>query len=140
MVLMDEIPKMPPQPCVECGANMVLKRGRLGLFYGCVRYPSCNGLLPALPDGRPRGAPRSRALQRARNEIHIEIARLVKGDVGPTKGRVYEWLADAMSMSPRTCHASKFGVVDASRAVILLRNATPQAIHEWTPQRRKRIQ
>jgi DNA topoisomerase-1 len=32
--------------CPVCGAPMVVRRSRFGkLFYGCSKYPKCNGLL-----------------------------------------------------------------------------------------------
>ena len=30
--------------CPKCGAPMVLRRGRYGQFYGCSRYPDCDGI------------------------------------------------------------------------------------------------
>lgn len=29
--------------CPSCGATMVLRKGKYGLFYGCTRYPYCKG-------------------------------------------------------------------------------------------------
>lgn len=42
------VPALPlPDPatasCPRCHADMVVRRGRRGLFLGCVRYPSCRG-------------------------------------------------------------------------------------------------
>jgi len=34
--------------CPECGAAMVVKRGRFGRFLACSRYPDCKGSLPLL--------------------------------------------------------------------------------------------
>ena len=31
--------------CPKCGAPMVLRRGRYGPFYGCSRYPDCDGIV-----------------------------------------------------------------------------------------------
>jgi DNA topoisomerase-1 len=32
--------------CPNCGAPMVIRRSRYGkLFYGCSKYPKCNGIL-----------------------------------------------------------------------------------------------
>ncbi|MCS7176827.1 MAG: type I DNA topoisomerase [Candidatus Kapabacteria bacterium] len=33
-------------PCPTCGAPMVLRQSRYGAFYGCSRYPECNGTRP----------------------------------------------------------------------------------------------
>jgi DNA topoisomerase-1 len=32
--------------CPECGAAMVMKRGRFGRFLACTRYPECRGTKP----------------------------------------------------------------------------------------------
>lgn len=42
---------MPEVICPKCGAPMVLRTARIGAnagnqFYGCSRYPDCNGTLP----------------------------------------------------------------------------------------------
>ena len=31
--------------CPECGAEMVLKNGKYGEFFGCSKFPKCNGSL-----------------------------------------------------------------------------------------------
>ena len=43
--------------CKECGANMVIKAGRYGLFLGCSKYPECSYTEPFDPiSGRSKGA------------------------------------------------------------------------------------
>lgn len=37
----EEVPS--DEKCPDCGAPMVLKRGRFGRFYACTRYPECKG-------------------------------------------------------------------------------------------------
>jgi DNA topoisomerase-1 len=34
------------EKCPECGADMVMKRGRFGRFLACTRYPDCKGTKP----------------------------------------------------------------------------------------------
>lgn len=36
----------PTISCPECGAPMTIRQGRYGPFWGCTRYPDCNGTLP----------------------------------------------------------------------------------------------
>jgi DNA topoisomerase-1 len=36
--------KLTEKACPKCGAPMVLRRGRYGQFYGCSRYPDCDGI------------------------------------------------------------------------------------------------
>ncbi|MFS1539402.1 MAG: type I DNA topoisomerase [Candidatus Phlomobacter fragariae] len=35
------IKKLPDYFCHKCGHNLVLKRGRFGMFVGCSHYPKC---------------------------------------------------------------------------------------------------
>jgi len=42
-------------PCPKCGSKMVLRRSRTGRFWGCEKYPECDGILPytiGVPCGR----------------------------------------------------------------------------------------
>ncbi len=42
--------------CPECGAAMVMKRGRFGKFLACTRYPECKGTKPlSIGVGLPKG-------------------------------------------------------------------------------------
>ncbi len=34
------------EPCPKCGARMVLRRSRTGRFWGCEKYPECDGIRP----------------------------------------------------------------------------------------------
>jgi len=53
-----ELPAEPPlAECDRCGAPMVLKRGRKGLFLGCSRYPECKGTAPLPKDALPEPVP-----------------------------------------------------------------------------------
>jgi len=40
------------EKCPECGAPMVMKRGRFGRFFACTRYPECKGT-KSIPLGVP---------------------------------------------------------------------------------------
>jgi DNA topoisomerase I len=46
----EEIPT--DEKCPECGAPMVMKRGRFGRFFACTRYPDCKGT-KSVPLGVP---------------------------------------------------------------------------------------
>ena len=46
----EEVPT--DEKCPECGAGMVLKRGRFGRFFACTRYPECKGT-KSVPLGVP---------------------------------------------------------------------------------------
>ena len=42
-------------PCLECGASMMLRESKFGLFYGCSTFPVCRATHGAHKDGRPLG-------------------------------------------------------------------------------------
>ena len=46
----EEVPT--DEKCPECGAAMVMKRGRFGRFFACTRYPECKGT-KSVPLGVP---------------------------------------------------------------------------------------
>jgi DNA topoisomerase-1 len=46
----EEVPT--DEKCPECGAPMVMKRGRFGRFFACTRYPECKGT-KSVPLGVP---------------------------------------------------------------------------------------
>ena len=46
----EEVPT--DEKCPECGAAMVMKRGRFGRFFACTRYPECKGT-KSIPLGVP---------------------------------------------------------------------------------------
>jgi putative DNA topoisomerase len=40
-----------PQPCPECGANLMVRHGKHGPFLGCSTYPACNYIRPLTSQG-----------------------------------------------------------------------------------------
>ena len=51
--------------CPKCGSNMTIKTARASgsQFWGCVRYPTCNGIRNYIPPAKPRGAAPAPATQ-----------------------------------------------------------------------------
>jgi ssDNA-binding Zn-finger/Zn-ribbon topoisomerase 1 len=49
--IIDDSPKRPvkpdyigdPEPCPECGSEMIFRESALGPFWGCSKFPSCRG-------------------------------------------------------------------------------------------------
>jgi hypothetical protein len=85
--------------CAEpgCGGCLRIRRSyRLNKwFYGCEKYPTCNGTLPANEDGAPRGVPRGKKLQAARVAAHDVFDRLWK-DKHCTRKSAYAWLRELL--------------------------------------------
>ena len=114
-------------PCGECGAAMVLRDSRLGLFYGCASFPACRSTHGAHKrTGQPLGIPADRATKAERIAAHALFDRLWKGE-GATMGRreAYAWMATAMGLTVDEAHIGRFG----AEACHLLR----QRVHESFP-------
>lgn len=80
--------------CGECGANMTLKKGEHGKYYGCSQYPQCKATHSAKRDGAPLGIPASIRVRELRKEAHEQAARIW----GPwnsahcRKKEMYDWM------------------------------------------------
>jgi len=57
--------------CPECGAAMVLRVSRHGCFYGCSRYPQCDGTHDGIPATTPP------AIRRVTPLFHLRIIRVL---------------------------------------------------------------
>lgn len=112
--------------CADCGAPMKLRESRYGPFYGCTRYPACEGTHGAHPDGSPLGEPADRETREARMQAHESFDRLwedapklecyspptapdarkkaLKAIRGAARGRAYRWLAWAFDREGEDLH------------------------------------
>ena len=57
-----------PQPCPECGAPLVIRQGKHGIFLGCSAYPSCTYIRPLSSHG-------------------VELQKVLEGSVCPACGQ-----------------------------------------------------
>ena len=69
---MSQIGAKPEEHEVEClcGAKCRLRAGPFSWFYGCERYPECDGKVGAHPDGKPLGVVGTQADRDARKAAH----------------------------------------------------------------------
>ncbi len=106
---------MPDVICPECGAPMVLRttkrftyrNGQLRKFWGCSRWPECDGTHGAHPDGRPLGFPADKATKRARMEAHQLFDAWWKSGV-MSRPQAYVRLQQLMGLSEEDAHISRF--------------------------------
>lgn len=131
-----EEPKGPPRPigrvdglrCAEPGCDGVLElrwSTQLGRwFYGCSRFPDCNGILPANENGSPRGRPRTRELQGWRNRAH-EAFDPIWQEEHCSRGGAYAWLREVMELTSDEAHMFEMGVEQCQRVVELVRTQGP---------------
>lgn len=108
--------------CPECGAPMVLREtakyrypnGDPRRFYGCSRWPSCDGIHGAHPDGTPLGIPADKPTKAARIVAHAAFDSLWKG--GAMKRRAaYRWMQQAMNLPEAEAHISMFDAAQCAK-------------------------
>lgn len=94
-----------PEP--GCGARMVLRPSRFGLFYGCSKFPSCKGAHGAHSDGSPLGHPADQETKQLRIKAHNLFDQLWKTGA-MRRGEAYRWLQNALSLGSEEAHIGKF--------------------------------
>lgn len=88
--------------CPKCGSRMILREtdkyrypsGRPRKFFSCSRYPQCNGILAAHPNGTPASTPADWQTRQLRILAH-ELAGKIWGqwnDPGCRRTAMYRWL------------------------------------------------
>ena len=95
--------------CPECGAAMIRRPSRYGLFYGCIRYPECRSTHGCHPNGAPLGIPGDPETKRARMRAHDAFDALWKTK-RMTRQQGYLWLRRVMRMSKEEGHIGRFTV------------------------------
>ena len=129
--------------CAEpsCQGTLVLRRShRLSTwFYSCERYPDCEGTMPANEDGSPRGRPRTKELQRHRNDAHKAFDCLWK-DGHCDRGAAYSWLRAATGLSHDQAHMMQMDVEQCQAVMRLVVESGPgtEFWEQWKIQRAER--
>lgn len=88
--------------CPKCGSRMILKEterytypsGRPRKFFSCSRYPQCDGILAAHPNGTPASTPADWQTRQLRILTH-QLAEKIWGgwkDPNVRKKAMYRWL------------------------------------------------
>lgn len=97
--------------CQDCGATMVLRKGKYGPFYSCVRFPDCRGSHGATSDGEPLGIPADIATRKKRSETHAQFDPLWKGQTAIMNRRqAYRLLAQLMGLPTPQAHIGMFSI------------------------------
>lgn len=55
----------PKCPNKDCDHFLMLRKGKFGIFYGCMNYPTCKTLWPADDTGHPKGEPKISSKRRS---------------------------------------------------------------------------
>lgn len=116
-----------PHPCGECGAAMVLRDSRLGLFYGCSTFPACRSTHGAhKSSGKPLGIPADKPTKAERMAAHAVFDRLWMGEHPPMGRReAYAWMAEKMGLTKDEAHIGRFDATACQRLRDLVREHFP---------------
>lgn len=129
-----ELPDYPGEKhdlkCGDCGANMSLRRGRKSRgqtpFYGCSRYPECEGKHGAREDGSPKGIPGSKADRLARIRAHTVFDRIWKENLVRRRSDAYNWLRQVMKLTHSTGNISHLNEAECERLIELCYQEYPK--------------
>ena len=97
-------------PCPECGATMILRHSikYKRLFWACSKWPDCNGIHGAHPDGNPLGTPADSITRSRRVELHQLLATVWNYRCKPQRREMYTWL----KANSRSGHVSKMDATE----------------------------
>ena len=109
--------------CPECGADMILKKGKYNKFYGCVQWPECTGSHGAHADGTPLGIPANKETKAWRIKAHDAFDRLWKQD-GMRRKKAYRKLAMSMGLAEEDCHIGRFNIEQCEEVIKVCNNLT----------------
>lgn len=94
--------------CPECGAEMVLRNSKYGLFYGCSRYPECQATHGAHQNsGKPLGVPADKETKQWRIKAH-DIFDTYWKRWGMKRQEAYKFLQTTMGLSLKEAHIGRF--------------------------------
>ena len=95
--------------CGECGAPMRLLESRMyGKFYGCIKWPECNGTHGAhQKTGKPMGIPANAETKKVRIKAHEAFDTLWKNN-GLTRKEAYNWMQEILELTKEEAHISRF--------------------------------
>lgn len=146
--------------CPICDARMVLRtskrftypNGEPRMFWGCSRWPECDGIHGAHPDGKPLGKPGDKKTKEERIVAHGAFDTLWKyaylmpcymrdratmDEEGKTvitraaRRRAYAWMQEQLGMTREECHIANFDIETCIKVTSLCARASPEIIRNW---------
>ena len=104
--------------CGECGAPMrLLESRKFGKFYGCTKWPKCNGTHGAhQKTGKPLGIPANAETKKKRIQAHEAFDTLWINNKGSRKS-AYIWMQEILSLPKEEAHISRFDIATCERLI-----------------------
>lgn len=111
--------------CPDCGDRLVLKDGKYGIFYGCVKWDEtqCKGAHNCHKGtAEPLGIPGNQEVRHLRKQAHEAFDRLWKDQNlrSMTRDQAYRWMQTNLRLSEKDAHIAsldKAGCEKLIRAV-----------------------
>lgn len=109
--------------CGDCGADMVKRNSKYGIFFGCSKYPACKGTHSAhQKSGAPQGKPTNAEGRAARRKAHEVFDGYWPG-TNMNRQQAYLWLALQMVMTGHECHIGNFDEQECARVIEIVEEA-----------------
>lgn len=98
--------------CADCGAKLVLKDGKFGIFYGCVmfRETGCGGSHNChKTTAEPLGIPANSETRKLRREAHdvFDVLWKSQGLDKMTRDAAYKWMQTNLKLTEQDAHIGK---------------------------------
>jgi len=108
--------------CPDCGADMVLREGKYGRFYGCIHYPQCEGAHGIhQTTGELLGIPANKETRKMRIKTHKAFDELWKNapkeEQRNRRKEAYELLRRHMKMTKNECHIGNFTIEQCTEVI-----------------------
>lgn len=111
--------------CGECGSEMQLRKSKHGAFYGCTKWPDCDGTHGAHADGSPKGTPADKPTRLARIRAHAVFDEIWKQGL-KKRHEAYGWMRRAMNLSRSQAHIAMFDLAQCEQLIQLVYRDFPQ--------------
>lgn len=102
-----------------CGAQMKLRfsgKFKHGWFYGCTKWPECNGTHGCHADGKPLGIPADIETKQFRKAAHEAFDKMWQNGY-MSRGGCYSWMRNVMGLSEDQAH---IGMMDKTQCQELI--------------------
>lgn len=104
--LAEQYPYQAQLTCPDCGARLILKEGKFGIFYGCERYheTGCRGAHNCRLPGVPAGIPANTETRALRKQVLNALEDLSTPKGNPNEGSPssrydWDWLSENLHLT-----------------------------------------
>ena len=123
------------RPQCFCGAPMTQRRSKeFGKFWGCTRWPTCDGIIGGHPDGRPLGTPADKATRQLRIRCHSLLDGLwepMEQEKRAYRRAAYVWLSEALELEEDEAHIASLNTAQCEQLLELLEGMGPEDLSDY---------